>query len=95
MTRLIIYFAIFLTGCGKEGYICEALDVIEPNYYACAVMRVTKGDLFYCRTTNQNVLKVRLLGVEIDGAKGEELKEFTDADQIECVGQYRRFHKRA
>ena len=77
MTRLIICFVIFLTGCGKEDYIGEALDAIEPNYYACTVMRVMKGDLFYCQTTNKNVLKVKLMGVEIDSTKEEEAKEFT------------------
>ena len=77
MKTYITFLAILLVGCGKDSYIGKALDTIEPDYMSCQVMRVTSGDTFYCRTTNQNVLKVRLMGVEIYGPKVEEAREFT------------------
>jgi len=77
MKTYITFLAILLVGCGKDSYIGKALDTIEPDYVSCSVMRVMKGDQFYCRTTNQNVLKVRLMGVEIDRTKEGDAKEFT------------------
>ena len=77
MRTLIIFTLIFLAACGKEDYIGDALDAFHPNYYACTVMRVLEGDLFYCESTNQDVVKVELMGVKIESAKKNEAKVFT------------------
>lgn len=74
---LLFCFIISFAGCSKESQLLKTLDSFVPENEACAIMRVSEGNLFYCETSNLEVMKVKLMGVEIYEGKEEEAKEFT------------------
>ena len=75
--KYFVFLLIFvLLSCTKTGDVASKLDVIEPDYFICEVLRVLKADLFYCQSADKNILKVKLIGVEIDKSKKEEGKMF-------------------
>ena len=81
MKKYGIYFLFLLLlsylSCSKNGGISSAVDSIEPDYFTCEVLVVKQADNFECQLANKDILKIKLIGVEIEENKREEAKKFT------------------
>ncbi len=77
---IAIVAAILAAGCGgKYEEAARALDFLKYEYFTCTAVRVESGDSFFCEPPNMNMLKIRLVGVDIPPNDESGAKKFSES----------------
>ncbi len=77
---IAIVAAILAAGCGgKYEEAARALDFLKYEYFTCTAVRVESGDSFFCEPPNMNMLKIRLVGVDIPPDDESGAKKFSES----------------
>lgn len=75
-----IVAAILAAGCGgKYEEAARSLNFLKYEYFTCTVVRVESGDGFFCEPPNMNMLKIRLVGVDILPEEESGAKKFSES----------------
>ena len=77
---IAIVAAILAAGCGgKYEEAARALGLLKYEYFTCTAVRVESGDSFFCEPPNMNMLKIRLVGVDIPPDDESGAKKFSES----------------
>ena len=77
---IAIVAAILAAGCGgKYEEAARALDLLKYEYFTCTAVRVESGDSFFCEPPNMNMLKIRLVGIDIPPDDESGAKKFSES----------------
>ena len=76
----VIAAVMLAAGCGgKYEEAARSLDFLKYEYFTCTAVRVESGDSFFCEPPNMNMLKIRLVGVDIPPDDANGAKKFSES----------------
>lgn len=76
----VIAAVMLAAGCsGKYEEAARALDFLKYEYFTCTAVRVESGDSFFCEPPNMNMLKIRLVGIDIPPDDESGAKKFSES----------------
>ena len=76
----VIAAVMLAAGCGgKYEEAARTLDFLKYEYFTCTAVRVESGDSFFCEPPNMNMLKIRLVGVDIPPNDESGAKKFSES----------------
>jgi endonuclease YncB( thermonuclease family) len=75
---LVAAFLIF-SACSKYGKVADTLDFLQFESFNCDVVRVERGDSFFCQPPDMDIERIRLIGISIPEGSENDAKKYCES----------------